>query len=93
MNVQCPYCSAPVEIDITWARKNGRVFCCGCCKAFDVKVPEESAYNYPWREAPKKEVIPEPPKEEKQPEPVKEEAYDAEDFGVFWDGMDYGSGL
>lgn len=98
MNVNCPFCNYNVEVDVSWARKNGKIFCGTCCKSFEVKVPEESAYNFPWREAPKKEVIPEPVKEE-VPEPVKNEPipeekepdkYDSEDFGVFWDSMDYG---
>lgn len=98
MNLDCPYCNHNVEVDVSWARQNGRIFCGTCCKSFDVKVPEESAYNFPWREAPKKEVIPEPVKEEpkeEKPEPAKSEPveidkYDSEDFGVFWDIMDYG---
>lgn len=35
---KCPYCKASVEIDIEFAIKNERIFCGGCCKAFDIKV-------------------------------------------------------
>lgn len=91
---QCPFCSAPVEIDIDWARKNGRIFCGGCCKAFDVTI--QSEHPFPWRrEMPPttEEKKPEPPKEEIKPEKIEPDKYDSEDFGVFWDSMDYGSGL
>jgi len=30
-----------VEVDIEFARKNGRIFCNTCCKAFDIALEEE----------------------------------------------------
>ena len=88
MNIDCPYCSSNVEVNIEWAKKNGRIFCGSCCKSFEVKVPD-----YSWQEIPKKETIP-----EKLPELQKDElmttpeqdTLNMEDFGVYWD---YGSGL
>ena len=34
--IQCIYCKYPMEIDLDFAIKNGRVFCGTCCKAFEV---------------------------------------------------------
>lgn len=39
--IKCPYCQSDVEMDVEFAKKNGRIFCGGCCKAFDVQVREE----------------------------------------------------
>lgn len=36
--IGCPFCKYPVEVDMEWAARNGRVFCGTCCKAFDVNV-------------------------------------------------------
>jgi uncharacterized Zn finger protein (UPF0148 family) len=38
--ISCPYCKYPVEIDVEFTKKNGRVFCGTCCKAFDVKLQD-----------------------------------------------------
>jgi len=43
----CPYCRSIVEVNITWAIKNGRVFCNSCCKAFDIRVGEEETEEVP----------------------------------------------
>ena len=37
----CPFCKSIVMIDIKWAIQNGRVFCGGCCKSFEVHIGEE----------------------------------------------------
>jgi transcription elongation factor Elf1 len=37
-HVKCPMCKSTVEIDVEFAIKNQRVFCGGCCKAFDIKI-------------------------------------------------------
>lgn len=37
----CPLCNSLIEIDIAWAKKNGRVFCGTCCKSFDVIIKQE----------------------------------------------------
>lgn len=38
---RCPYCKSTVEVNVAWAKKNGKVFCNGCCKAFDLKIEED----------------------------------------------------
>lgn len=38
----CPICKYPIEIDIEWAAKNGRVFCGTCGKSFEVGLRESS---------------------------------------------------
>jgi uncharacterized Zn finger protein (UPF0148 family) len=38
---KCPFCKSTVEIDVKFAAKNGRIFCGGCCKAFNIKIEEE----------------------------------------------------
>jgi transcription elongation factor Elf1 len=39
--VECPFCNYPVEIDVDFAIKNGRVFCGTCCKSFEVNIQSE----------------------------------------------------
>lgn len=43
----CPFCKTIVEIDIGWAIRNGRVFCGGCCKSFEIRVGEEEKSTPP----------------------------------------------
>ena len=38
---KCPFCDSLVEVDIPFARKNKRIFCGTCCKAFDIEVEDE----------------------------------------------------
>lgn len=38
----CPYCKSLVEVDISWAIHNERIFCGSCCKAFEIRVGEET---------------------------------------------------
>jgi len=38
----CPICKSIVEIDVAWAKKNQRVFCNMCGKAFDIKIQEDT---------------------------------------------------
>lgn len=40
MNIQitCKYCSSSIEVPLKWAQDNGRIFCGGCCKSFDVAI-------------------------------------------------------
>jgi transcription elongation factor Elf1 len=48
--MECPFCKSDLEIDIEFAKKNGRVFCGSCCKSFEVKIQEKSVrdrdYDY-----------------------------------------------
>lgn len=41
MIVECPICGSEVNIDIEFAKKNGRVFCGSCCRAFDIELKEK----------------------------------------------------
>jgi uncharacterized protein YbaR (Trm112 family) len=43
--IECPFCKSDLEIDIEFAKKNGRVFCGSCCKAFDIKIEEKPRRN------------------------------------------------
>lgn len=43
----CPFCKSIVEIDVSWAIYNGRVFCGTCCKSFDVRIGEETESTPP----------------------------------------------
>lgn len=56
---QCPYCPSIVQVNIKWAQQNGRVFCGGCCKSFEIHVGEEEKEQVVNRE----EVIEELEKE------------------------------
>jgi len=40
-NIDCPYCNSNVEVDIDFAKKNGRIFCGGCCKSFEIKIEDD----------------------------------------------------
>lgn len=51
---KCPYCPTIVEIDVSWAIRNGRVFCNGCCKSFDIRIGEETESEPPKKEEPAK---------------------------------------
>lgn len=51
----CPYCKAEVEVDVAWAKKNGKVFCNGCCKSFDLRIEEDDEEEIPEEEEIKKE--------------------------------------
>lgn len=44
---KCPFCGYTVEIDVAWAKKNGRVFCGTCCKAFDLRIEEDDEDEIP----------------------------------------------
>lgn len=37
----CPICKSIVKIDVAWAKKNERVFCNSCGKAFDISIEDE----------------------------------------------------
>lgn len=50
--IPCPFCKSTVEINISWAIRNGRVFCGSCCKSFDIRVGEETEDEPPKKEAP-----------------------------------------
>lgn len=39
---QCPFCKSLVDVDIDWAIRNERIFCNSCCKAFPIRVGEET---------------------------------------------------
>lgn len=52
----CPFCRSTVEIDISWAIRNGRVFCGECCKAFDIRVGEETSDEPPKKEVPVEDI-------------------------------------
>lgn len=62
----CPFCKSIVEINIDWAIRNGRVFCNGCCKAFDIRVGEEEDKETP-------PPIPSAPKTDKALEDIERE--------------------
>lgn len=38
--IECPFCKSDLEIDVEFAKKNGRVFCGSCCKAFEIKIQD-----------------------------------------------------
>jgi len=40
-HIRCPFCKSEVEVDVLWAKLNGRVFCGSCCKSFDLRIEEE----------------------------------------------------
>lgn len=42
---RCPYCKSEVEINVAWAKKNGKVFCNACCKSFDLRIEEDEEPN------------------------------------------------
>lgn len=52
----CPFCKSIVEIDVSWAIRNGRVFCNGCCKSFDIRIGEETESEPPKKEVPVEKV-------------------------------------
>ena len=39
--IECPFCRYTNEVPVEWLKKNGRVFCPTCCKAFDIAIKEE----------------------------------------------------
>ena len=41
MYTKCPICDSIVEVDIAFAKQNGRIFCGTCCRAFDISIEEE----------------------------------------------------
>lgn len=50
---KCPFCGSVVEVDVEFAKSNGRIFCGECCKAFDIHIEDEPVkkqekddYNY-----------------------------------------------
>lgn len=55
--ISCPFCKSTVEIDISWAIRNGRVFCGSCCKAFDIRVGEETEDEPPKKEVPVEKTV------------------------------------
>ena len=77
--ISCPFCKSTVEIDISWAIRNGRVFCGSCCKSFDIRVGEETD-----DEPPKKEIPPEPTIEEKFDKGIKEILDEDDDNDSIW---------
>lgn len=44
-HINCPYCKSDVEVNVRWAKKNGRVFCNACCKSFDLRIEEDEEPN------------------------------------------------
>lgn len=38
INIECKYCSSPIEVPLNWAKQNGRVYCPTCSKSFDVVI-------------------------------------------------------
>jgi len=79
----CPFCKSVVEVNIDWAIRNGRVFCGGCCKSFDIRVGEEEDDEPPKKEVPK---VPEEKIEdtkEKFDKGVKEILDEEDDFNWF----------
>lgn len=46
----CPFCKSIVEVNVKFAKSNGRIFCNSCCKAFDIHIeddePEEKKQDY-----------------------------------------------
>jgi transcription elongation factor Elf1 len=45
--VKCPFCKSVVEVDVAFAKKNGRVFCGACCKSFDIRIEEDDEPEEP----------------------------------------------
>ena len=78
--ISCPFCKSTVEIDISWAIRNGRVFCGSCCKSFDIRVGEETDDDPPKRE----ESVKEATIEEKFDEGVKEILDEDDDNDYSW---------
>lgn len=79
----CPFCKSVVEVDINWAIRNGRIFCGGCCKSFDIRVGEETDDDPPKKEEPVRETQVEKTVEEKFDEGAKEILKD-EDDGIWF---------
>lgn len=77
---QCPYCKYPVVINITWAIKNGLVFCGTCCKAFPVRIGEDTKEK-PVEEKKKEDI------EEKWDKGVKEILEDEDNYSYWDDGF------
>ena len=73
----CPFCKQVVEVDISWAIRNERIFCGSCCKSFPIRVGEETE-----DEPPKKE---EHTVAEKFDEGIKKIFDDDDDTGYDWD--------
>lgn len=40
-HINCPFCKNEVEVDVRWAKLNGRVFCNSCGKSFDLRIEED----------------------------------------------------
>lgn len=53
----CPFCKSIVEVNIDWAIRNGRIFCGGCCKSFDIRVGEETSDEPPKKEVPVEKTV------------------------------------
>ena len=41
IQLECRFCPTIIEVPKSWIIHNGRVFCPGCCKSFEVRLGEE----------------------------------------------------
>lgn len=73
--VACPFCKYTVEIDVIFAKKNGRVFCGTCCKSFEIFIKEDE---------PETEEVKEKTVEEKFNDGVEEILKDDDSDDIFW---------
>lgn len=84
--IKCPFCKSAVEIDVEFAAKNGRVFCNGCCKAFDVKIQKATEDDDIQSELLRKHFERKELEEAKVEEVETEEDLSAENNGYYdWD--------
>ena len=44
---KCPFCKSVVEVNVRFAKENGRIFCNSCCKAFDIMIEDDEPEEKP----------------------------------------------